>query len=61
MPSGTIFRLREEPVVQDWLGRFDWKLSERNLAPNPLHAMRHLPNVEAHAGKGESATGSDRF
>lgn len=46
--------LRDEPVVQEWLGRFDWKLSERNLSPNLLHAVRHLPNVEAHVGKGET-------
>lgn len=45
--------LREEPVLHEWMDCFDWKLNERNLSPNPLHAIRHLPNVEPHAGKGE--------
>lgn len=45
--------LRDEEMVRDWLSGFDWKLSERNLAPNPLHAMRHLPDVEPYCGKGE--------
>lgn len=45
---------RDEDVVQDWLERFDWKLSERDLRPNPLKATRHLPETELNAGKSES-------
>jgi hypothetical protein len=45
--------LRDEPVVQEWLGRFDWKLSERNLPPRTFSATRHLPGIEVQVGKGE--------
>ena len=45
--------MRDESVVHDWFGRFDWKLNERNLTPNPLHAVRHLSDTQAHAGRGE--------
>ncbi|MGB7285936.1 MAG: dimethylsulfonioproprionate lyase family protein [Salaquimonas sp.] len=46
--------LRDEPIVHEWLDRFDWKLSERNLLPNPLYAMRHVKETEAHTGKTEA-------
>ena len=45
--------LREEDVIHDWFDRFDWKLNERNVSSNALHASRHIDNVEEHAGRGE--------
>jgi len=46
--------LRDEAVVREWLSDFDWRLSERNLSPKLLDAARHLPDVEANAGRGEA-------
>ena len=47
--------LRDEPVVRDWLDGFDWNLSERNLAPKPVTASRHLDIAADHAGRAEAA------
>ncbi|MEM9278660.1 MAG: dimethylsulfonioproprionate lyase family protein [Pseudomonadota bacterium] len=46
--------LRSEPVIREWFSGFDWKLPERNLPANNLHAVRHVPDCEAHAGKTEA-------
>ncbi|MEM7215746.1 MAG: dimethylsulfonioproprionate lyase family protein [Pseudomonadota bacterium] len=45
---------RPEPVVKDWLERFDWDLPERDLPPNDLYATRHIPDCLSYAGELES-------
>ena len=49
--------LREEAEVRDWLGGFDWRLSERSLKPEPLPPVRHLPAVAPFLGKAETRLG----
>ena len=46
--------MRPEPVVEDWFGRFDWNLSERDLPTEKLHAVRHLADCAPHVGKAET-------
>lgn len=45
--------LRPEPKVREWVGGFDWNLSERNLVANHPVAERHLENVLDICGSGE--------
>jgi len=46
--------LREEAITRDWFDRFDWNLSERNLASRSVAAVSELPEVLDHCGRGEA-------
>lgn len=45
--------LREEEEVREWLGRFGWKLNQRNLTATPLGPERHLAALDGLVGRGE--------